>query len=87
MSGAIVVGDAASVLAALTTGTGDSSTGGEPAAATTEGTTTEAGSGPPIGTLVFVTAGAIAGIVVGGGAAWLALRRRASKVEPLVRAD
>ena len=87
MSGAIVVGDAAAALAAGTTGAAVRLTDPEPAAATTEAATTEAGSGPPIGTLAFVTAGTIAGIVVGGGAAWLALRRRTSKVEPLVRAD
>ena len=87
MSGTIVVGDAASALAAGTTGAAVRLTDVEPAAATTAAAPTEAVSSSPIGTLAFVTAGAIAGLVVGGGAAWWAFRRRTSKVEPLVRAD
>ena len=87
MAGAIVVGDAASALAAGTTGAGVRLTDVEPAAATTEAASTEAGSGPPLGTLAFVTAGTIAGLVVGAMAVWLGLRRRTVRAEPVARAD
>lgn len=82
MSGAIVVGDTASALAAGTTAAGVRLTDTEPAAATSE-----AASSPPIGTIAFVTAGTIAGLIAGGFAVWLGLRRRATRVEPMAQAD
>ncbi len=87
MAGAIVVGDAASALAAGTAGAGVRLTDVEPAAATTEAASTEVGSGLPLGTLAFVTAGTIAGLVVGAMAVWLGLRRRTVRAEPGAQAD
>jgi len=87
MSGAIVVGDAATALAAGTTGAAVRLPDPESAAATTQAASTEAASSPPVGTLAFVTAGVIAGLIVGGFAVWLGLRRRTTRAEPLVRAD
>jgi plastocyanin len=82
MSGTIVVGDAASALAAGTTAAGVRLTDSEPGAATSE-----AASSPPVGTLAFATAGTIAGLIVGGFAVWLGLRRRTTQVEPMAQAD
>jgi plastocyanin len=83
MSGAIVVGDAASALAAGTTGAAVRLTDGEPAAATTEAASPEATSSSPIGTVALVVAGVVGGIAAGAAAVWLGLRRRSSREAPL----
>jgi plastocyanin len=87
MSGAIVVGDASDALAAGTTGAGGATTDAGTAGGASEAAAAESSSSPSIGTLPLVAVGTIAGIVVGAGAAWLAVRRRTTRVEPLVRAE
>lgn len=87
MSGAIVVGDVSAVQAAGTTGAGGATTAAGTAGDASGTAAAETSSSPPIGTLALVTTGTIAGVVVGAGAAWLAVRRRTTRGEPLVRAD
>ncbi len=80
MTGAIIVGDGTNVLAAGTTGETSSGEG-------TAGAASDATTNPPIGTPALVAAGTMAGIVVGAGAVWLMVRRRAPSIERLVQAD
>jgi plastocyanin len=90
MSGVIVVGDAATALAAARTGagtgsgtttdtagsTGGESNGAETTTAATSPASTTAATGPEIPAVAAVSA--LAGGLIGAGVAWFAMRRRTS---------